>query len=249
MKILVAVKRVVDHSVRVRPKPDGSAMDTAQLKKSLNPFCEIALEEAVRLKEQGLAQEIIVVSVGNEAVLEQVRTSLAIGADRGIHLITDEPHLEPLMVAKYLAAIVARERPDLIFLGKQSIDGDHNQVGQMLAGLCGFPQATFASSIKIKNDCVEVTRELDHGVETVSLPLPAIVTADLRLNQPRYPSMPNIMKARQKPVEQLTPSAINISLSPQLMVLGVELPPKRVAGKLLKNVDELLEIFGRDGAV
>lgn len=241
MKILVAIKRVVDHSVRVRPKADGSAMDIASAKMSVNPFCEIAVEEAVRLKERGDAQDIVVVSLGASAVQEQLRSALAIGADTAIHLDTGDQPLEPLMVAKYLRALILREQPDLVLLGKQSIDGDHNQVGQMLAGLCAWPQATFVSRIQLMGDRLEATRELDTGLQTLSLSLPAVITTDLRLNQPRYPSIPNIMKARQKPLTRLTPSDLNLHLEPQLTRTGIDVPVHQRLGKKVSSVAELVE--------
>ena len=241
LKILVAVKRVVDHSVRVRPKPDGSGMDIAGAKMSLNPFCEIAMEEAVRLKERGIAKQVVVASIGGLPVQEQLRSALAIGADSAIHVDTEGQVLEPLMVAKYLHALVLREAPDLVLLGKQSIDGDHNQVGQMLAALCNWPQATFASRIDYKDQSLEVTRELDSGLQTLSLSLPAVVTTDLRLNQPRYPSIPNIMKARQKPLVRLTPAELNLQLTSQLTSLGIEVPARQRLGIKVASVAELLE--------
>lgn len=246
MKILVAVKRVVDHSVRVRPKPDGSGMDTASAKMSINPFCEIALEEALRVKERGLASEVVVVSLGGLAVQEQLRTGLAMGADRAIHIHSDLLYPEPLFVAQCLQRIVVREQPDLVLLGKQGIDGDHNQIGQMLAGLCNWPQATFAFKVELQADKVLVVRELDEGLETLELPLPAVVTADLRLNQPRYPTMPNIIKARQKPLEQFSLNDLGLSPSPQLQVLAIEKTPARAAGVLLDSVEELVSRLRRE---
>jgi electron transfer flavoprotein beta subunit len=241
LKILVAVKRVVDHGVRVRPKPDGSAMDIASAKMSLNPFCEIAVEEAVRLKERGIARQVLVASIGGLPVQEQLRSALAMGADSAIHVDTEGQVLEPLMVAKYLRALVVRENPDLVLLGKQSIDGDHNQVGQMLAALCSWPQATFASRIDFKDQRMEVMRELDSGLQTLSISLPAVITTDLRLNQPRYPSIPNIMKARQKPLERLVPADLNVQITPQLTSLGVEVPVRQRLGIKVTSVTELLE--------
>ncbi len=239
MKILVAVKRVADFNVRIRPTSDGQAMDIANAKMSLNPFCEIAVEEAVRLKDRGVATEILVVSIGRAQSQEQLRSALALGADRAILVNTDEA-LEPLSVAKCLHAIVKREQPDLILLGKQSIDGDHNQTGQMLAALCGYGQGTFASQLRIEGDEVVVTRELDNGLETLALRLPAVITTDLRLNQPRYPTMPNLMKARQKTVEQLTPDLLGIQLSQRLTTLGIESPAVRKPGIKVASVEELV---------
>lgn len=239
LKILVAVKRVVDFNVRVRPTSDGRAMDTANAKMSLNPFCEIAVEEAVRLKERGIATEIVVVSIGTLQSQEQLRSALALGADRAILVNTDQP-LEPLSVAKCLHAVVKREQPQLILLGKQSIDGDHNQTGQMLAALCGYGQGTFASQLVIEGDEVVVTRELDGGLETLALRLPAVITTDLRLNQPRYPTMPNVMKARQKPLEQLTPDALGIQFAQRLTTLAIESPAARKSGIKVANVEELM---------
>ena len=246
MKILVAVKRVVDHSVRVRPKPDGSGMDTASAKMSINPFCEIALEEALRVKERGLASEVVVVSLGGLAVQEQLRTGLAMGADRAIHINSDLLYPEPLFVAQCLQRIVVREQPDLVLLGKQGIDGDHNQIGQMLAGLCNWPQATFAFKVELQADKVLVVCELDEGLETLELPLPAVVTADLRLNQPRYPTMPNIIKARQKPLEQFSLSDLGLNPNPQLQVLAIEKTPARAAGVILGSVEELVSRLRRE---
>lgn len=239
MKILVAVKRVVDFSVRVRPNADGSAMDISTAKMSLNPFCEIAVEEAVRLKEQGIASEIIVVSIGPTQAQEQLRSALALGADRAI-LVDTEQELQPLAIAKCLQVLVQREQPSLILLGKQSIDGDNNQTGQILAALCGYPQGTFASRLVIDGSSILVTRELDGGLQTLSLKLPAVVTTDLRLNQPRYPKMPNIMKARQKPLIIMTPEELAVDIRPRTHILKVEAPPQRQAGIKVANVEELI---------
>lgn len=239
MKILVAVKRVVDFSVRVRPNADGSAMDIGTAKMSLNPFCEIAVEEAVRLKEQGVAKEIVVVSIGATQAQEQLRSALALGADRAI-LVNSEQELQPLAVAKCLQAIVQREQPSIILLGKQSIDGDNNQTGQILAALCRYPQGTFASRLVVQNDSILVTRELDGGLQTLSLKLPAVITTDLRLNQPRYPTMPNIMKARQKPLSVVTPQELAVDIRPRTRVVKVETPPQRQAGIKVATVEELV---------
>jgi len=248
LKILVAVKRVVDANVRVRPTTDGRAMDIANAKISLNPFCEIAVEEAVRLKERGLASEIVVVSVGVLQAQDQLRSALALGADRAILVNTDDV-LEPLSVAKCLHALVKREQPQLILLGKQSIDGDHNQTGQMLAGLCGYGQGTFASQITIEGDEVVVTRELDDGLQTLALRLPAVITTDLRLNQPRYPTMPNVMKARQKPLEQLTPEALGVELHQRVTTLAVEAPATRKVGIKVASVEELVAKLKQEARV
>ena len=248
MKILVAVKRVVDHSVRVHPFPDGRGMDIANAKMSLNPFCEIAVEEAVRLKEQGRASEIVVVSVGSLAVQEQLRSALALGADRAIHISTDTL-LEPLAIAKVLRVVVQQEQPQLILLGKQSIDGDHNQTGQMLAALCDYPQGTFASHIECKGDEIWVTRELDGGLQTLALTLPAVVTTDLRLNQPRFPTMPNIMKARQKHLTLVPLADLGLELQPRLQTLLVESPKLRKQGVKVQSVTELVEKLRQEAKV
>lgn len=240
MKILVAIKRAVDPNVRVRPLVDGSGMDIATAKMSINPFCEIAVEEAIRLKEQGIASEVVVVSVGPAAVQEQLRAALALGADRAIHISTDEA-LEPLSIARLLKEIVMQEGPGLILLGKQSIDGDHNQTGQMLAALCNYPQGTFASKIQLIGDEVHVTRELDSGLQTLALRLPAVITTDLRLNQPRFPTMPNIIKARQKPLAVVAPADLGITLSLRVITESLVAPKSRPAGVKVNSVAELLE--------
>lgn len=245
MKILVAIKRVVDPGVRVRPLLDGSGMDTATAKMSINPFCEIALEEAVRWKEQGLASEVVVASVGAAAVQEQLRAALALGADRAIHIATDQ-WLEPLAIAKLLKIVVERECPSLVLMGKQSVDGDNNQTGQMLAALCNFPQGTFASAMHLKGEEIHVTRELDGGLQTLALRLPAVVTTDLRLNKPRYPTMPNILKARQKPLEVISPDTMGVALDCRLHVERIDPPKARSAGVKLQSVDELLGILRRE---
>jgi electron transfer flavoprotein beta subunit len=239
MKILVPVKRVVDYNVKVRVKADGSGVETANVKMSMNPFDEIAVEEAVRLKEKGVASEIVAVSAGPAAADEQIRTALAMGADRGLRITHDAP-LEPLAVAKLLKAVVAREQPGLVLMGKQAIDDDMNATGQMLAALLGWPQGTFASKVEIADGAATVTREVDGGLETVRLTLPAVVTADLRLNEPRYASLPNIMKARKKPIETLAPAELGVDVSPRLAVLRVEEPPKRQAGVKVGSVAELV---------
>ena len=239
MKILVTVKRVIDYNVKPRVKMDGSGVDLANVKMSMNPFDEIAVEEAIRLKEKGIATEIVAVSVGEQKAQETLRTALAMGADRAI-LIVSETEVEPLGVAKLLAKVVEEEQPGLVILGKQAIDDDSNQVGQMLAALTGRPQGTFASKVEVDGDQVKVTREVDGGLETVSLKSPAIVTTDLRLNEPRYASLPNIMKAKSKPMAQKTPADYGVDVTPRLKTLKVTEPPKRSAGIKVADVDELV---------
>jgi electron transfer flavoprotein beta subunit len=239
MKILVPVKRVIDYNVRPRVKSDGSGVDLANVKMSMNPFDEIAVEEAVRLKEKGAATEIIAVSIGPAKASETLRTALAMGADRAILVETDAA-VEPLAVAKVLKGIVDEEQPGLVLLGKQAIDDDSNQTGQMLAALTGRPQGTFASKVELEGDAVTVTREVDGGLETVRLVLPAIVTTDLRLNEPRYASLPNIMKAKKKPLETKIPADYGVDIAPRLKVLKVEEPPVRQAGAVVGSVDELI---------
>jgi electron transfer flavoprotein beta subunit len=239
MKIIVPVKRVVDYNVKVRVKSDGTGVETAGVKMSMNPFDEIAVEEAVRLKEKGVATEIIAVSMGVAACGETIRTALAMGADRGILVETDIA-LEPLAVAKLLKAIAAKEEPKLIILGKQAIDDDMSATGQMLAALLGWPQGTFASKITVEGEQITVIREVDGGLETLVLALPAIVTTDLRLNEPRYASLPNIMKARKKPIETVKPADLGVDPAPRLTVLSVAEPPKRQAGQKVGSVAELV---------
>lgn len=239
MKILVPVKRVVDYNVKVRVKADGTGVETANVKMSMNPFDEIAVEEAVRLKEKGIATEIVAISVGPAAAAEQIRTALAMGADRGILVETDAT-VEPLAVAKILKAIAAKEAPQVVLMGKQAIDDDMNATGQMLAALMGWSQGTFASKVELAEGSLKVTREVDGGLETVALTLPAIVTADLRLNEPRYASLPNIMKARKKPIETIKPADLDVDVTPRLTVLKVEEPPKRQAGVKVGSVQELV---------
>jgi electron transfer flavoprotein beta subunit len=239
MKALVAVKRVVDYNVKVRVKPDGSGMDIANVKMSMNPFDEIAVEEAVRLKEKGVVSEVVVVSCGVKKCDETLRTAMAIGADRGI-LVETDAELQPLAVAKLLAALVAKEQPGLVILGKQAIDDDANQVGQMLAALANLPQATFASKVEIADGKASVTREVDGGLETLALSLPAVVTTDLRLNEPRYVTLPNIMKAKKKPLETLTPAGLGVDVTPRLTTLKVSEPPKRSAGIKVPDVATLV---------
>src|SRR5829696_1232458 len=239
MKILVAVKRVVDFNVKIRVKADGSGVELANVKMSMNPFDEIAVEEAIRLKEAGKATEIFAVSIGPAQAAETIRTALAMGADRGILVKTDAP-VEPLAVAKILKAIVEAEQPGLVIMGKQAIDDDSNQTGQMLAALLGWPQGTFASKIELGGSELNVTREVDGGLETVKLATPAVVTTDLRLNEPRYASLPNIMKAKSKPMAMKTPADYGVDAAPRLEVLKVTEPPKRQAGDKVASVDELI---------
>ena len=239
MKVLVAVKRVVDYNVKVRVKPDGSGMDIANVKMSMNPFDEIAVEEAVRLKEKGAVSEVVVVSCGVKKCEETLRTAMAIGADRGI-LVETDVELQPLAVAKLLAALVAKEQPGMVILGKQAIDDDANQTGQMLAALTDMAQATFASKVEVADGKASITREIDGGLETLSVSLPAVVTTDLRLNEPRYVTLPNIMKAKKKPLETLTPDALGVDVAPRLTTLSVSEPPKRSAGVLVPDVATLV---------
>ncbi len=239
MKILVAVKRVVDFNVKVRVKSDGTGVDTANLKMSMNPFDEIAVEEAVKLKEAGSASEVIAVSMGPSACQETLRSAMAMGADRAI-LVQTDTELQPLAVAKLLHAIVKKENPELVILGKQAIDDDSNQTGQMLAALAGLAQGTFASKVKLSAGGVEVTREVDGGLETVALKLPAIITADLRLNTPRYVTLPNIMKAKKKLMETFTPEALGVNAAPRLKTIKVQEPAKRKAGAKVADVKELV---------
>lgn len=248
MKVLVPVKRVVDYNVKVRVKTDGSGVDLANVKMSMNPFDEIAVEEAVRLKEKGVATEVVVVSVGVQQCTETLRTALAIGADRGILVKTDEA-TDSLGVAKILAKICAEENPSLVILGKQAIDDDANQTGQMLAALTGWGQGTFASKVEIADGTAKVTREIDGGLETVALKLPAIVTTDLRLNEPRYPSLPNIMKAKSKPIAEKSPADYGVDVTARVKTLKVTEPPKRQGGMKVKTVDELVAKLKEMGAV
>lgn len=248
MKILVAVKRVVDYNVKVRPKADGSGVDLNNVKMAINPFCEIAVEEAVRLKEKGVATEIVVVSVGDKVCQEQIRTALALGADRGI-AVEAAGELQPLAIAKLLKAVVDKEQPQLVIMGKQSIDGDNNQTGQMLAALTGFAQGTFASQVTIDGGKVAVMREVDGGMQTVELKLPAIVTTDLRLNEPRYASLPNIMKAKKKPLDTFTPADLGVDITPRVKTLKVEPPAERKAGVIVKTVAELVDKLKNEAKV
>jgi len=248
MKVLVPVKRVIDYNVKVRVKSDESGVDLANVKMSMNPFDEISVEEAVRMKEAGTVTEIIVVSVGPQQAQETIRTSLAMGADRGILIKTDET-VEPLAVAKLLAKVVEEESPQMVILGKQAIDDDSNQTGQMLGALLDWPQGTFASEVKLDGDTVSVTREVDGGLQTVALEGPAIVTVDLRLNEPRYASLPNIMKAKKKPIDMKDVSDYGVDVSPRLEVLKVTEPPVREAGEKVEDVATLVEKLKAAGAV
>jgi len=248
MKVLVAVKRVVDYNVKVRPKADGTGVELNNVKMSINPFCEIAVEEAVRLKEKGTVTEIVAVSIGPQQAQEQLRTALALGADRAI-LIKSDNDLEPLAVAKCLKAVCEQESPDLVLMGKQSIDGDNNQTGQMLGALTGYPQGTFASQVVVEGGKVNVTREIDGGLQTLALNLPAIVTTDLRLNEPRYASLPNIMKAKKKPLDTTTPEELGVDTAPRVTLLKVEAPAQRAAGIKVASVDELVEKLKNEAKV
>ncbi|MPT46949.1 MAG: electron transfer flavoprotein subunit beta/FixA family protein [Sphingobium sp.] len=240
MKIIVPVKRVIDYNVKPRVKADGTGVDLANVKMSMNPFDEIAIEEAIRLKEKGVATEVVVVSIGPAKAQDTLRTALAMGADRAILIETDEA-VEPLGVAKLLTKVAEEEQPGLVILGKQAIDDDSNQTGQMLAALLGWAQGTFASKVEVEGDSVNVTREVDGGLETVRLTLPAIVTADLRLNEPRYASLPNIMKAKAKPLAKKTPADFGVDIAPRLETIKVAEPPQRQAGVKVGSVDELVE--------
>jgi electron transfer flavoprotein beta subunit len=248
MKVLVAVKRVVDYNVKVRANADNSDVDLANVKMSMNPFCEIAVEEAVRLKEKGLVNEIVTVTIGGQQSQEQLRTSLALGADRSILVQAEQP-LEPLAVAKCLKAVCDKEVPDLILMGKQAIDGDNNQTGQMLASLLDCAQGTFASEVVIKDGKIAVTREIDGGLQTVSLSLPAVVTTDLRLNEPRYASLPNIMKSKQKPLVTLTTEELGVDISARTKLLGVEPPTQRQAGIMVSDVAQLVDKLKNEAKV
>ena len=239
MKVLVAVKRVIDYNVKIRVKADHSDVDLTNVKMAMNPFCEIAVEEAVRLKEKGVATEVVAVTVGPKAAQEQLRTALALGADRAIHIETDE-RAESLAVAKLLAKVVDEEQPGLVILGKQAIDTDNNQTGQMLAALMNRPQGTFANTVEIEGDSVTVKREIDGGLETVKLTMPAIVTTDLRLNEPRYASLPNIMKAKKKPLDTKNPADFGVDIAPRLKTTNVSEPPVRQAGEKVEDVDALV---------
>ncbi|HAA44206.1 MAG: electron transfer flavoprotein subunit beta [Halomonas sp. 54_146] len=248
MKILVAVKRVIDYNVKIRVKADQSDVDLTNVKMAMNPFCEIAIEEAVRLKEKGTATEVVAVSIGPKAAQEQLRTALALGADRAIHIETDE-RAESLAVAKLLAKVVEEEQPGLVILGKQAIDTDNNQTGQMLAALTNLPQGTFASEVVVDGDKVNVTREIDGGLQTIALTLPAIVTADLRLNEPRYAKLPDIMKAKKKPLDVKTPADYGIEVASKVSLLKVEAPAERKGGVKVASVDELVDKLKNEAKV
>lgn len=248
MKVLVAVKRVIDAYVKVRIKSDGSGVETNNVKMSMNPFCEIAVEEAIRLREAGVAEEVVVVSLGDVSCQDQLRAALALGADRAIHVET-ACELEPLNVAKLLHAVMKNEAPGLVLLGKQSIDSDNNQVAQMLAALARRPQGTFASKIEMQGESVLVTREIDGGLETLKLQLPAIISTDLRLNEPRYASLPNIMKAKRKPLDVTTPQALGVSLKTHHQTLQLQPPPQRQAGVILSGVTELVDKLKNEAKV
>ncbi len=248
MKILVPIKRVVDYNVKVRVKRDGSGVETANVKMSMNPFDEIAVEEAVRMRESGKADELIVISIGEKACQETIRTALAMGADRGL-LVETEVELEPLGVAKILRAVVARETPDLVIMGKQAIDDDCNQTGQLLAGMLGWPQGTFASKIQFSDGRVDVTREIDGGLETLSLAMPAVITTDLRLNEPRYVKLPNIMKAKKKPLDTVGVAEFGLEVGPRVTVLEVQDPPERGGGVMVETVEELVEKLKNEAKV
>ena len=248
MKVLVPVKRVVDYNVKVRVKSDGSAVDTANVKMSMNPFDEIAVEEAVRLKEKGIASEVIAVSCGDAKCQETLRTAMAIGADRAV-LVQTDAELQPLAVAKLLKALVDKEQPGLVILGKQAIDDDANQTGQMLAALADLPQGTFANKVEVAGDKVQVTREIDGGLQTVELSMPAVITTDLRLNEPRYVTLPNIMKAKKKPLETVTPDDLGVDVAPRLKTLKVMEPAKRGAGIMVPDVATLVEKLKNEAKV
>jgi electron transfer flavoprotein beta subunit len=248
MKVLVTAKRVVDYNVSIRVLSDNSGVDLNNVKMSVNPFDEIAIEEAVRLKEAGKVEEVIVVSIGTSACQEQIRTCLALGADRGILVETDEV-MQPLAIAKCLKAIVDKEQPGLIIAGKQAIDGDNSQTGQMLAALAGLSQATFASNIELEADTATVTREIDGGLETITVKLPAVITTDLRLNEPRYASLPNIMKAKKKPVDVMTPADLGVDVTPRVTTLKVTSPAERKAGIIVDSVEQLVDKLKNEAKV
>ena len=250
MKVLVPVKRAIDYNVKVRVKPDNSGVDLANTKMSINPFCEIAVEEAVRLKEKGVATEVVVLSIGDKSCQEQIRTGLALGADRGIHIETDAGAvIDSLQVAKLLQKVVEAESPELVILGKQSIDSDNNQTGQMLAALTGMPQGTFASEVAVEDGSVNVTREIDGGLQTVKLSLPAVVTTDLRLNEPRYASLPNIMKAKRKPIDVKPVADFGVDIASNVSVLKVEAPAQRSGGVKVADVAELVSKLKNEAKV
>ena len=248
MKLLVTVKRVIDYNVQIRVKADGSGVEKDNVKMSMNPPDENAVEEALRIKEAGKADEIIILSIGNDKAQETIRTALAMGADRGIHIKT-ENDLEPLAISKIISKVAEEEKPSIILMGKQAIDDDCNQTGQMLAALLNWPQATFASKIEVKDKTLEVTREVDEGLETIEVNIPAIVTCDLRLNEPRYASLPNIMKAKKKPIEQLNATDLGVDTKPRIEQIKVEEPPKRKAGIKVASVEELVQKLKNEAKV
>ena len=248
MKVLVAVKRVIDYNVKIRVKSDQTGVENANVKMSMNPFDEIAVEEAVRLKEAGTAEEVVAVSMGTQQCQETIRTALAMGADRGI-LVQSDDELQPLAVAKLLKTLVDKENPDLVIVGKQAIDDDSNQTGQMLAALLGWAQGTFASELKFSNGKLDITREIDGGLQTLSLVMPVVVTTDLRLNEPRYASLPNIMKAKKKPIYTLTPDELGVDAAPRLTTLKVTEPPARQAGVIVESVAELVDKLKNEAKV
>ncbi|GHE22792.1 electron transfer flavoprotein subunit beta/FixA family protein [Halomonas urumqiensis] len=252
MKVLVAVKRVIDYNVKIRVKPDNSDVDLTNVKMAMNPFCEIAVEEAVRLKERGVATEVVAVTIGPKAAQEQLRTALALGADRAVHVDTSaesDQRIESLAVAKLLAKVVEEEQPGLVIVGKQAIDTDNNQTGQMLAALTGMPQGTFASEVVIDGDKAQVTREVDGGLQTIELTLPAIVTTDLRLNEPRYAKLPDIMKAKKKPLDAKTPADLGVDVASKVTLLKVEPPAERQGGVKVGSVDELVDKLKNEAKV
>ena len=248
MKVLVPVKRVIDYNVKIRVKADKTGVETSNVKMSMNPFDEISVEEAIRMKESGAVEEIIIVSIGVQQCQETIRTALAMGADRGIHVKSDED-LEPLAIAKILKQLVEKESPEVVILGKQAIDDDSNQTGQMLAALLGWSQGTFASKIEFTTDKAKITREIDSGLENIEVVLPTILTVDLRLNEPRYASLPNIMKAKKKPIDELTPDQLNVDTTPRLETLSVEEPPVRQAGVMVDSVAALVEKLKNEARV
>mgnify|MGYP001248847390 CR=1 FL=1 len=248
MKILVCVKRVIDYNVNIRVKSDKSGVETENVKMSMNPFDEIAVEESVKIKESGQANEVVILSIGSMSCQETIRSGLAMGGDRGIHVSTEET-IEPLAVSKILVKIIDTEKPDLIFMGKQAIDDDSNQTGQMLAALTGFSQATFASKVEKNGDDLNVTREIDGGLETIKISLPSIITTDLRLNEPRYASLPNIMKARQKKIEKIELDSLDIDIKSRLSIIEVNEPPSRKQGVMVKDIDELIEKLKNEAKV
>ena len=248
MKVLVGVKRVVDYNVKIRVKADGSGVETANVKMSMNPFDEIAVEQAIRLKEAGTAEEVVAVSIGEAKAQETLRTALAMGADRAVHIVTDQ-EMQPLAVAKLFKAVVEKEDAGLVLLGKQAIDDDSNQTGQMLAALLGWPQATFVSKLTLEGGKAKAGREVDEGLETIEVNLPAVITVDLRLNEPRYASLPNIMKAKKKPIDQMDPSAMGVDVAPRLVYSDFKEPPKREAGVRVASVQELVEKLKTEAGV